>query len=441
MDRRKALTAFAGGAAGVLSLGESREAWAQAARTAPNPAADLRNLPTGGVPALTITDIKVIRTKIEGGNLINAKVYTSEPGLYGVGCGTHSERPTAVETIIRDYLKPFLTGRNCNEIDRIWQECWVAPYWRADADESAAISAVDGALWDIMGKRLGVPVYQLLGGKVRTGTRMMGDPRPKRDKDGTVTMAAWEDEIRRMMADGYDHFRVGAEGGGGITTDAHYVNGVVEVMEMCRNKIGWDIEIGTDIHERPTPRGALMVCKAVEHLRPFFMEDPFSPEDVMWFKVLREQSAVGIAMGEIFVNQNEWLPLVTNRWIDFMRMHISQGGGLNLARKIGHCCEFFDVQTAWHGPPNVSPVGHAVNLALEISELNFGICEGHDFSQALQDVFPGCPQIIKGIRYSNDKPGLGIDIDEAAAAKFPPDTNGIGSERGAHDREGQPRNP
>ena len=282
-----------------------------------------------------------------------------------------------------------------------------------------------------MGKRCGVPVYALLGGKVRSGLRMLADIQAR-------TPQAMEDQIRKMMADGYDHFRIylgGAPGGGAPArgpgtapapgsgqvhgNDTAYIRQLCDAFDYIRKNISWDIEIGHDVHERPTPRGGVMLAKAVEPYRPFFIEDLFAPEDVSWYKIVREQSSIGIAMGELFVNQNEWLPLVSNRYIDLIRMHISAAGGLNLARKVAYTCEFFGVQTAWHGPPNVSPVGHAVNMHLDLAIYNFGICEGRAFSEQLQELFPGCPEIRNGIRYSNDKPGLGIDIDEKLAAKFP----------------------
>jgi mannonate dehydratase len=463
MDRRESFRALTGGAAGAaMGLGSAKEALAQARSSAPEPAAAARDRArSGGVPALKITDIKVIVTKVDGTSLINAKVYTSEPGLYGIGCGTHAERPTLVANTIEQYLKPMLIGRNADEIEKIWQELWVAPYWRANIDANNAMSAIDGALWDIAGKRCGVPVYDLLGGKTRSGLRMLGDVFASNPD-------AMEQQIRSMMADGYDHFRVYLSGGGGegggrprtgapqasagggsiapggrvqtIGNDAQYIHQLCDAFEHIRKNISWDIEIGHDVHERPTPRGALMLAKAVEQYRPFFIEDLFAPEDSQWYKIVREQSSIGIAMGELFVNQNEWLPLVSNRWIDLIRMHISAAGGLNLVRKVAYACEFFGVKSAWHGPANVSPVGHAVNMHLDLSIDNFGICEGRTFSEKLQELFPGCPEIRKGIRYSNDKPGLGIDIDEKVAAKYPPDGS-FGSERGAQDREGAPRRP
>src|SRR6201996_6714224 len=175
MNRRETFKALTGGAAGAAALAMSKEALAQAAATAPQPAAAARERArSGGVPALKITDIKVFNTKVRGTNLINVKVYTSEPGLYGIGCGTHAERPTIVAATIEQYIKPMLIGRNADEMEKIWQELWVAPYWRGSVDANNAMAAVDGALWDIMGKRCGVPVYDLLGGKVRSGLRLLG---------------------------------------------------------------------------------------------------------------------------------------------------------------------------------------------------------------------------------------------------------------------------
>jgi mannonate dehydratase len=430
---------------------------AQAAASTPEPAAAARERArSGGLPPLKITDVKAILTRVGNANMVNAKIYTSEAGLYGIGCGTHAERPTIVASTIDQYLKPLLIGRNADEIEKIWQELWVAPYWRASVDANNAMSAIDGALWDILGKRCGLPVYDLLGGKVRNGLTMLADIQAR-------TPQAMDDQIRQMMQDGYSNFRIYVGGGGGeggtpagagratsgappaggsagTPNDQVMIKQLVDAFDYIRTKISWDIEIGHDVHEQPTPRGALMMAKAVEPYRPFFMEDLFAPEDVGWYKTVREETSIGIAMGELFVNQNEWLPLVSNRYIDFIRMHISAAGGLNLARKAAHVCEFFGVKTAWHGPTNVSPVGHAVNMHLDLSLYNFGICEGHNFSDQIKELFPGCPEIVKGVRYSNDKPGLGIDIDEKVAARYVP-TGNPGSDRGAHDAEGAPRRP
>jgi mannonate dehydratase len=198
-----------------------------------------------------------------------------------------------------------------------------------------------------------------------------------------------------------------------------YVRTVPKLFEHLRKQLGDDVELLHDVHERIPPILALQLAKDLEPFHLFFLEDPVSPEDVGYFATLRKQTSTPLAMGELFNNPNEWLSLVSERLIDFIRIHISQVGGLTMARKVAALCEFFAVRTAWHGPGDVSPVGHAANVHLDLAVPNFGIQEARIFTQAEQDVFPGCPQLKDGYYWTNDKPGLGIDIDEKLAAGFP----------------------
>lgn len=396
-----------------------------------------------GLPPLKITDVKVILTQPSDDHVVVVKVLTNEPGLYGVGCATHRERPLAVAAAIDSYLKPFVIGRNCEDIEDIWQSAYVSSYFRSGVTLNNALSGIDGALWDILGKRTGVPVYRLLGGKVRSAV-------PLYCHAAALDMNDLEDQVRKWMARGYRHVRVqlavpGFSGygvGGAPTADAvqrmrpdgigpspvfeptPYVNNTIKMFEHLRAKVGFDVELLHDVHERVPPVQALQLAKALEPYRLFFLEDPFAPEDVEWFQIMRQQTTTPLAMGELFVNRHEWLPLVTNRWIDFIRIHISAAGGLTMARKVAACCEFFNVRTAWHGPGNVSPVGHAVNMHLDLAAYNFGIQEQHEFTPEEREVFPGAPEIRAGYMYSNDQPGLGIDVDEKAAAKYPFKTPG-----------------
>lgn len=427
MNRRNVLGAF-GGLAAAPQLPAMQAAQAAARR---------------GMPPVKITDVKTILTQPDSNHLVIVKVLTSEPGLHGVGCATHRERPLAVAAAIDNYLKPALIGRSVDDIEDIWQSSYVASYFRSGVTLNNALSGVDGALWDILGKRCGVPVYQLLGGKARAAAPLYAHA-------SAVDLPALEDQVRKWMAQGYRHVRVqlatpGFSGYGvsaARTSDevqrmrpegvapspvfepTPYVNNVIRMFEHLRAKLGFDVELLHDVHERVPPPQAVQLAKALEPYRLFFLEDPFAPEDVEWFRILRQQTATPLAMGELFVNRNEWLPLVANRWIDFIRIHISAVGGLTMARKIAACCEFFHVRTAWHGPGNVSPVGHAVNLHLDLAAYNFGIQEQNVFSSAAREVFPGAPEIKGGYLYANDRPGLGIDVDERAAAKFPYKTPG-----------------
>ena len=428
MHRRNMLKAFGGAGAGLLA--------------APGPLAQAQETARRGMPPLKITDLKVILTQPAGDNLVIVKVMTSEPGLYGVGCATHRERPLPVASYIENYLKPFVIGRNCDEIEDIWQSAYVQSYFRSGVTGNNALSGIDGALWDILGKRCGLPLYKLLGGKVRAAVPLYGHASAREFPE-------LEDQVRKWMAQGYRYVRVQLAvpgfSGYGVRNDTApeilkmrpagiapspvfeptpYVNNTIKMFDQLRAKLGFDVELLHDIHERVPPNQAIQLCKAVEPYRPFFMEDPFSPEDVVWFRNLRQQTSTSIAMGELFVNRNEWVFLVAERLIDFIRIHISAAGGLNMARKVAACCEFFNVRTAWHGPGNVSPVGHAINMHLDLASYNFGIQEQNVFSATTREVFPGAPEIKGGYMYANDKPGLGIDVNERVAAKFPYKTPG-----------------
>ena len=446
MERRgllKALSAAAAvGAVTTLANGRSISAEAAAGITgtlgSAGPLDAARTAARRGMPPLKITDVKVIATAPVNSNWTIVKIETSEPGLYGLGAATHQEVPQAAQAYIENRLKPFVIGKNCDEIEDIWQSAYVQQYFRSGPESNDALSGIDGALWDIMGKRLGVPVYQLLGGKVRAAVPLYGHA-------SAMELPDLEDQVRKYMAKGYQVVRVqlGVPGwagygvGGAKTSDSvqklrpdgvtpspafdpsRYVTRTIQMFEYLRSKIGYDVGLVHDVHERPAPNQSIELCRAVEQYRPFYMEDCLSPEDVGWFQIFRQETSAPLAMGELFVNRNEWLPLVANRWIDFIRCHQSAVGGLNMCRKIAHCCEFFDVRTAWHGPANVDPVGHCYNLHLDLTTPNFGIQEETIFDEKTQEVFPGTPEIRGGYMYSNDKPGFGIDINEAAAAKYP----------------------
>jgi mannonate dehydratase len=173
------------------------------------------------------------------------------------------------------------------------------------------------------------------------------------------------------------------------------------------------------VHERISPIQGVQFCKAVEPLRLFFLEDPFSPEDIAYFRMVRQQCTTPIAMGELFNSPHEWTPLIGERLIDYMRMHVSQMGGLTPARKVAAFGELYGVKTAWHGPGDVSPIGHAANVALDLACYNFGIQEYSAFNERVQEVFSDVPVMKDGYLYASEKPGWGIEVNEAAAKKYP----------------------
>ncbi len=394
-----------------------------------------------GLPRLKITDVRTIMTAPNGIRLVVVKVLTSEPGLYGLGCATFTQRAGVVQTAVDQYLKPFLVGRDPDEIEDIWQSSYVSSYWRNGPVLFNAMSGIDMALWDIKGKRASMPLYQLLGGKCRFAADLYYHASGRDFQEV-------EDNIRKAMEAGYRYVRAQvavpglatygarrtgrsatasaagpAESGPTSPVDVWepgaYVRIVPRLFEHLRSKLGEEVELLHDVHERISPAQAVQLCRDLERFHLYFVEDPLPPEENDHFALLRRQTSVPIAMGELFNTQHEYVPLIANRLIDFIRIHISQIGGLSPARKIAALGEYFGVKTAWHGPGDVSPVGHAAGLALELSTYNFGVHEGYVFPPETREVFPGCPEVRNGYLYANEASGLGIDIDEKLAAKFP----------------------
>jgi mannonate dehydratase len=376
---------------------------------------------------ITVRDVQVILTQPQGQRLIVVKVITSEPGLYGLGCATFTQRFHAVQAAIVHHLKPFLIGRDVNRIEDIWQMSVVNGYWRNGPVLGNAISGVDMALWDIKGKLANMPVYQLLGGKCREAAAVYvhADGRDAQE----VT-----DNVQRFVSEGYRYVRVQMGGYGGKDAGAvhpdgaldgayfdprAYMRNMLKMMETVRSSVGDEIELLHDIHERLQPIDAVAFAKAVEPFKLFFLEDALAPEDIEWFANIRSQCATPLAMGELFNNPLEWRSLVERRLIDFIRMHVSQIGGLTPARNAAIFAQIYGIRTAWHGPGDVSPVGHAANLHLDLWAPNFGIQEWCRFPEVVYEMFPGCPEVRDGYMYPNDRPGFGIDIDEKLAAEFP----------------------
>jgi mannonate dehydratase len=393
-----------------------------------------------GTAPVRIRDIKTILTAPNRIRLVVVKVETSEPGLVGWGCATFTQRALVVQTAIDKFLKPFLIGRSVDEIEDIWQCSYVSSYWRNGPVLFNAMSGVDIALWDIKGKRAGMPLYQLLGGKVRQGADCYFHASGN-------SFTEVEENARRAMEQGFRHVRVqvatpgyagyGARGTAptaptgsqdepvgptnprAIWESGPYVRMLPKFFEHLRSKLGDEVELLHDVHERVTLNEAVNLCKSLEPYRLFFLEDPFPPEQNEHFRLLRQQTSIPIAMGELFNTQHEYVPLIKDRLIDFIRIHISQIGGLSPARKVAALSEYFGVRTAWHGPGDASPIAHAAQLALELASYNFGVHEGSGFPKETQEVFVGCPEVKNGYMLAQEKPGLGFEIDETLAAKFP----------------------
>lgn len=376
---------------------------------------------------IKIEDVRTILTQPGHSRLVIVKVITSEPGLYGLGCATFTQRIHAVHAAIEQHLKPFLIGRDVDRIEEIWQMAMVHGYWRNGPVLNNAVSGIDQALWDIKGKRAGMPLYQLLGGKTREAAAVYVHA----DGRDAAEVAA---NARQFVEQGYRFIRIQMGGYGGQSVnlpkpdnappgnyydDRAYGRDMIGMIEHVRLQLGDAVELIHDIHERLRPIDAVQFAKDVEPYRLFFLEDALAPEDIEWFQTIRQQCATPLAMGELFNNPHEWRRLVSERLIDFVRMHISQIGGITPARNAAIFANTYGIRTAWHGPSDTSPVGHAANLHLDLWAPNFGVQEWYRPSELDYEMFPGLPRVRNGYLYANEQPGLGIDIDETMAAKFP----------------------
>jgi mannonate dehydratase len=381
-----------------------------------------------------IRDISVIATEPAGVRLTVVKIQTDQDGLYGYGCATFTQRADLVVDAVNRYLKPLLVGRPTDGIEDLWQVMYNSSYWRNGPVLNNAISGVDQALWDIKGRQANMPVYELLGGKVRRGAMIYSHASGKEIPEVI-------DNARRLLSQGIKAVRLqvaipgqaayGAAGsspagGDEVFEPEPYVQRTLQLFEAGRKQLGPEVELLHDVHERVPPRLAVQFAKDLEPFRLFYMEDALSPENIAYFKQIRANCTTPLAMGELFNNPHEWTLLIKDSVIDYIRVHVSQAGGLSPARKIAALAAAFQVKTAWHGPGDVSPVGHCANVTLDVTSDNFGIQEWTFPNEAIQEVFTGYPVVKDGYVYANDKPGWGVEIDEKAAARYP-----YGSEKGA----------
>ena len=383
-----------------------------------------------------IRSVRAIVTAPEGIPLVVVKIDTTEPGLYGLGCATFTQRWKAVQVFVDEHLARLLIGRYPGDIGDLVRLAGFSGYWRGGPVTNNAISGIDQALWDIAGKRAGMPVYELLGGKVRAAADTYIHA-------GGITIEETIDQAKEFVAQGWRHVRlqVSTPGGGGygaprlatLYPDAPYRNGwsardylrtTPDLFAVARQSLPDNVELLHDVHSRLTPKEAVLLARSLEPYRLFFLEDVLAPEHWDRLPEVRAASPVPLAVGELTTSMGDAVRLVRDGGVDFIRSHISDIGGLTAARKIADLAELCGVRTAWHGPGDTSPIGAAANVALDVSSVAFGIQEGHSYNDATHEVFPGTLRIEDGWLRPNEAPGWGIDVDLEAAARYPAQLSG-----------------
>jgi mannonate dehydratase len=368
-------------------------------------------------------------------NFVTLKIETEE-GIYGLGDATLNGRELAVAAYLEEYVLPCLIGRDPFHIEDIWQYLYRGAYWRRGPVTMTAISAVDVSLWDIKGKALDTPLYNLLGGKSREGVLVYTHA------NGSNVEEAVE-SVRKHIDEGYLAVRAqcgvpgiassyGVPKGGktyepaerGLPNESlwsteRYLNFVPKLFERLRLEVGQDVHLLHDVHHRLTPVEAGRLGKALEPYHLFWMEDPVPAELQESYELIRRHTTTPIATGEVFNSFWDAHDLIRNQWIDYLRMTIVHGGGITALKKAADFAAVYNIKTGFHGATDLSPVTMAAALHMGLAIHNFGIQEHMAHSALTNQVFPHAYRFDAGYMHPGDAPGLGVDIDETLAAKYP----------------------
>ena len=382
---------------------------------------------------MKIIDAKVLVTS-PGRNFVTLKILTDE-GVYGLGDATLNGRELAVASYLADHVLPCILGRDPFQTEDLWQYLYRGAYWRRGPVTMTAIAAVDTALWDIKGKALNTPVYNLLGGKSRTGVMVYGHANG-RDIQETV------DEVAKYQELGYLAVRAqsgipGLPSTYGVATDKlsyepaekglppenvwsteKYLMHVPKLFEALRLKLGDDIHLLHDVHHRLTPIEAARLGKELEPYHLFWLEDPVAAELQEGFRIIRRHTTTPLAVGEVFNAVWDAHILITEQLIDYIRMTVVHGGGITHLKKIAALAEIYHVRTGCHGATDLSPVAMAAALHFDISVNNFGIQEYMRHTPQTDEVFPHAYFFKDGCLHPGEAPGLGVDYDEQLAGQY-----------------------
>jgi len=339
-------------------------------------------------------------------------VVDTDEGLYGVGEAGITGRELAVIGAV-EHFKPLLIGQDAMNTEHIWQMLFRGGFFPAQRILTAAISAIDIALWDIKGKALGVPIYDLLGGKVRD--KVVCYPH---NTGHSYEIEPLIESCLQTKEEGWKFVRWGLPQDGEILEPRRAVLASIKQMYAVREAVGDDIELTFDVHTRLDLPDALWLCREVEAARPYFIEDPLRSENPDSFKTLRPRTQVPLAAGEQFNSKWEFRQLIEEEWIDYARIDLCIAGGFTEARKIAGWCETHYIKLAVHNP--LGPVSSAACLQLNLATPNFGVQEQpRKTGEVLTDVVPVQPEWRDGYLLAPTLPGLGVEFDREAAQKHP----------------------
>lgn len=373
-----------------------------------------------------------------GRNFVTVKVIT-EDGTYGLGDATVNGRELAVVTYLEEHVIPCLIGREANEIEDIWQYLYKGVYWRKGPINLAAIAGIDMALWDIKGKVAGMPVYQLLGGKSRKAVTLYAHANGETIEDTldkTAALIAQGFKVIRLqsaipglkvtygvLGDKKDYYEL--QGNRPLPPEEEwstqkYFKLVVALFQQARARFGYDVDFVHDVHSRLTPIESARLGKLLEEFDLLFLEDASIAENQDNYKVIRQHTTTPLAIGETYNTIWDCKDLIQNQLIDYIRVAATHAGGITSLRRIADFASIYNVKTAPHGAPDLSPICFAAHMHLNIWAPNFGIQEFVGFgNEALKQLFTHDYKVENGMAYVSDAPGLGIEFNEEAAMQYP----------------------
>ncbi len=383
--------------------------------------------------------MKIVQARVivccPGRNFVTLKIETDQ-GLTGVGDATLNGRELAVSSYLQDHVVPCLIGRDPQQIEDIWQYLYKGAYWRRGPVTMTAIAAVDTALWDIKAKIAGQPLYQLLGGRSRTGVMAYGHA-TGRDIAETV------EEVLRHREAGYRAIRAqsgvpGLEKVYGVSThgrlyepadaalpsehdwdSSKYLRHTPKLFEAVRLAVGDEIDLLHDVHHRLTPLEAGQLGRSLEPYRLFWMEDPTPAENQEAFRLIRQHTTTPIAVGEVFNSIWDCKQLIEEQLIDYIRATVTHAGGITHLRRIADLAGLYQIRTGSHGATDLSPICMGAALHFDTWVPNFGVQEYMPHSEQMLSVFPHDWRFEKGMLLCGESAGHGVDIDEKLAAKYP----------------------
>jgi len=381
-----------------------------------------------------INEARVIVT-CPGRNFVTLKIVTDD-GLHGLGDATLNGRELSVASYLSEHVIPCLIGRDAHRIEDIWQYLYRGAYWRRGPVTMSAISAVDTALRDIKAKCAGLPLYQLLGGKSREGVLVYGHANGR-------DIAECVDEVGRYISLGYRAIRAqsgvpGLASTYGVAKDKmyyepadadlptenlwsteKYLDFVPKLFEALRGKFGFEPHLLHDVHHRLKPIEAGRLGKSLEPYRLFWMEDATPAENQESFRLIRQHTVTPLAVGEVLNSIHDCRTLISEQLIDYIRTTVVHAGGITHLRRIASLADLYNVRTGSHGATDLSPVCMAAALHFDISVPNFGIQEYMRHTKETDEVFPHSYFFKDGYLHPGDPPGLGVNLDERLAMKFP----------------------